>query len=780
MIVSRRTQSAFPCLLLLLIQSLIGSAEALLFDRNKEKSKERNPVEERSAVIQQVEQLIPTPEVIYRQQSEALQDFYQSTLMFSPYSRRFHNWTFSPPGFVSVTLPSDIDLNHSASVIGESMLNFYPSPSYCSFSGVTCDTFGYVIVLDLNFSGLSGELPTSLGQLVRLQRLQVYNNSIQGNIQKSLLVSSPLRDLRQLNLGRNYFTGPLPDDYFRSGGSPFLQRLILENNRFTGTLPSSLCSLSQLLVLELSGISNLTGTIPDCFGSSLSVLQRFRVTDSSLTGVVPPGLCGGYRAMNGLDPNPFGCDGIACPAGTFSSQSRHGRQTSSDDPCEQCAAPSNIVGASTCRFLPPPKLSSFPSAGPSADVPRTTLPPASIAPAPHTALPTTLRPTFPVPSVPPSVNEFVEANGIGESTHPKDDKDLSRKIVGLISLSPVFSILVVLLVYVLIKKRQKPRFIRVDEDSSETLQSDDVPFSDQCTDNLPRPPQVDVLPMPHTLSEFSDMTLATRVSHVSILRSTSLTPSVPPSSLLSSGRRVRFSLPTGGSLPSTSSVDSEEREDNSVTKPASFLNDREAWLSWVVNPLFQSCSPVSLKPRFDFKNLKPTSFSLVNRDLEPNPNQLPTHSPVTIGRSEKGGSLVDLSQHKGEFGRYVRCVASGSHPPPAPQTPSLLGIRKIRESDVSGEKQAPGPVSGVPLSQYDLEENEISFDDDTDFCGRISPITMASLPAITNAAEPDNGTDLGINEQMALSLEVLSDVAIMLEREYESDLELDYVDMEEI
>lgn len=53
--------------------------------------------------------------------------------------------------------------------------------------------------------------------------------------------------------------------------------------------------------------------------------------------------------MNGLNPNPFGCDAVACPAGTY--QPFSGRQASDDMPCLQCQSPSNVIGSKICSFV---------------------------------------------------------------------------------------------------------------------------------------------------------------------------------------------------------------------------------------------------------------------------------------------------------------------------------------------------------------------------------------------------------------------------------------------
>lgn len=73
-----------------------------------------------------------------------------------------------------------------------------------------------------------------------------------------------------------------------------------------------------------------------------------RVDNIGLTGHIPEGLCQ-KQEMNGLTPNKFGCDTIACPAGTY--QPLTGRQTSIDTPCLSCETPSNVIGSTICVMV---------------------------------------------------------------------------------------------------------------------------------------------------------------------------------------------------------------------------------------------------------------------------------------------------------------------------------------------------------------------------------------------------------------------------------------------
>uniref|UniRef100_A0ACD5XVS3 Uncharacterized protein n=1 Tax=Avena sativa TaxID=4498 RepID=A0ACD5XVS3_AVESA len=66
-----------------------------------------------------------------------------------------------------------------------------------------------------------------------------------------------------LDLSSNSFSGSLLSEI----KAPLLQTLLLANNQITGTIPSSMCQLTGLLQLDLSG-NNLTGDVMQCWKES--------------------------------------------------------------------------------------------------------------------------------------------------------------------------------------------------------------------------------------------------------------------------------------------------------------------------------------------------------------------------------------------------------------------------------------------------------------------------------------------------------------------------------
>jgi hypothetical protein len=233
--------------------------------------------------------------------------------MYSESSMLLHNWVF------------DSDAIHV---------------TYCNFTGVTCDDNNMVTQIELNNTQLAGSLPDSIGVFSKLRRLRLFNNSIQGTVPDSLLQISTLK---LLNLGQNRISGTLPE--FTSS-SLCLSRLSFNRNAISGAIPASICRLTNLVVFEISQLTRMHGFIPDCF-SALTALASLRVSDIGLTGTVPIELFN-ERVINGLSPNTFGCDAIACPVGTF--QRAVGRQFSDVTTCTLCNVPSNVIGTTTCQW----------------------------------------------------------------------------------------------------------------------------------------------------------------------------------------------------------------------------------------------------------------------------------------------------------------------------------------------------------------------------------------------------------------------------------------------
>ncbi|XP_044968258.1 receptor-like protein 13 [Hordeum vulgare subsp. vulgare] len=103
---------------------------------------------------------------------------------------------------------------------------------------------------------LGGGFPEFIGQVVSLEVLTLNDNEMNGSLPAAAVEN--LRNLRQLNMSRNSFSGNLPDSLF---ALPHLKILDLSGNEFGGGIPgSSFSGPNSLEVLDLSG-NNLNGTL---------------------------------------------------------------------------------------------------------------------------------------------------------------------------------------------------------------------------------------------------------------------------------------------------------------------------------------------------------------------------------------------------------------------------------------------------------------------------------------------------------------------------------------
>jgi len=132
-------------------------------------------------------------------------------------------------------------------------------------------------MLRLPAMGLSGSLPSGLGNLTELQTLSLRFNALTGPIPADFV---NLKALRNLYLQGNFFSGELPDAVFALQN---LVRLNLGNNNFSGEISPKFNGLTRLSTLYLER-NNFTGSIPDL---SVPPLDQFNVSYNSLTGPIP-------------------------------------------------------------------------------------------------------------------------------------------------------------------------------------------------------------------------------------------------------------------------------------------------------------------------------------------------------------------------------------------------------------------------------------------------------------------------------------------------------------
>ena len=148
--------------------------------------------------------------------------------------------------------------------------------------GVSTDAAGRVTTLSFRDEGLSGGIPSELGDLSNLEELDLDDNKLTGVLPSEL---GNLSNLSVLALWGNQLTGTIPPEL---GNLSNLWSLYLDGNALTGVIPPELGNLSNLWALSLSS-NQLTGVIPPELGN-LSNLSGLNLGGNQLTGVIPPEL----------------------------------------------------------------------------------------------------------------------------------------------------------------------------------------------------------------------------------------------------------------------------------------------------------------------------------------------------------------------------------------------------------------------------------------------------------------------------------------------------------
>ncbi|MBK8547402.1 MAG: hypothetical protein IPL63_08430 [Saprospiraceae bacterium] len=188
---------------------------------------------------------------------------------------------------------------------------FIPGQSIDTWYGVTLNSAGCVVELNLNSNRLKGPITDSIVNLSQLKILNLNDNKLTiGNNTDSLpremnklqnleilnlsgnLLGGPvnaalgsLPNLKILNLSLNYFNKKLPSNL---GNLANLKKLLLNQNEITGSIPASFGQLKQLDELILSN-NKLSGPIPGEIGN-MTNLRVISLTSNQISGNLPPEL----------------------------------------------------------------------------------------------------------------------------------------------------------------------------------------------------------------------------------------------------------------------------------------------------------------------------------------------------------------------------------------------------------------------------------------------------------------------------------------------------------
>ena len=176
---------------------------------------------------------------------------------------------------------------------GRNLKGWDPDTNIKKWEGVVLSTNeDRVVGLKLSEKQISGSIPTELGSLTALTKLDLSRNKLSGSIPTEL---GSLTALTILKLSRNKLSGTIPTEL---GSLTALTKLDLSHNKLSGSIPTELGSLTYLTILRLAN-NSLSGSIPTELGS-LTALTTLKLSRNKLSGTIPTEL-GSLTALTKLN-----------------------------------------------------------------------------------------------------------------------------------------------------------------------------------------------------------------------------------------------------------------------------------------------------------------------------------------------------------------------------------------------------------------------------------------------------------------------------------------------
>ena len=131
--------------------------------------------------------------------------------------------------------------------------------------------------------GLTGEIPSEIGQLTNLATLKLQYNELTGSIPPEI---GNLTSLVKLDLRYNNLSGSIPTEVWSLTS---LKELRIQKNQLSGTIPSAIGNLTELTHLYLYG-NQFTGSIPAEIGNLIN-LGKLHLNNNQFTGLIPETIC---------------------------------------------------------------------------------------------------------------------------------------------------------------------------------------------------------------------------------------------------------------------------------------------------------------------------------------------------------------------------------------------------------------------------------------------------------------------------------------------------------
>ncbi|KAM0928065.1 hypothetical protein ACQ4PT_002251 [Festuca glaucescens] len=200
--------------------------------------------------------------------------------------------TMAPPLHSNLTSLESISLDSNSfdSSFGAKNL-FWDLPNVRYFSMSSCGITGPIPAaagnltsvqsLSLDHNTFNGAVPSTFKKLNKLQVLELWDNSISGNVE-DLLHILPADELQGLYLQNNNLTGSIPAQINQFSS---LSTVLLSNNKMSGEIPVGMRELKKLKDLSLDS-NNLNGTLTQDHFTNLTSLKFLWLSGNSITMLV--------------------------------------------------------------------------------------------------------------------------------------------------------------------------------------------------------------------------------------------------------------------------------------------------------------------------------------------------------------------------------------------------------------------------------------------------------------------------------------------------------------
>ncbi|GAB4840589.1 hypothetical protein Ancab_021361 [Ancistrocladus abbreviatus] len=201
--------------------------------------------------------------------------------------------SLSSDGLSLLSLKSAVDQSSAAAAFSDWNEN---DTTPCHWTGISCTNISgesdpRVVGIAIASKNLRGYIPSELGTLVYLRRLNLHDNDFYGSLPVELFNAT---SLHSIFLYGNNLSGPLPPSICNL---PRLQNLDLSSNSLSGSIPRDLKNCQQMQRLILTG-NKLSGAIPTGIWSELTNLVQLDLSNNQLNGSIPKDL-GELNSLSG-------------------------------------------------------------------------------------------------------------------------------------------------------------------------------------------------------------------------------------------------------------------------------------------------------------------------------------------------------------------------------------------------------------------------------------------------------------------------------------------------